>query len=173
MLKMERRLFLRNLLRGPAVGLSAWLAVKSFARPLFCKAYEEKAKLEKKTFEILKEIHREVKEFGKFGKEEFINREFHLDLDGNEVNSEEHVNVLIYETGDREKMAIQVTYFEPINRVTKYAKEIRSIICFFKGEQMEIEKCDYGAKQMKSLLPDILKEIRYEKELLKKVDHKN
>jgi hypothetical protein len=170
---MERRLFLRNLLKGPTIGISAWLGAKLFARPLSCKVYEEKAELEKKIFEILKEIHREVKEFGKFGKEEFINREFHLDLDGNEVNSEEHVNVLIYETGDREKMSIQVTYFEPINRVTKYAKEIRSIICFFRGEQMEIEKCDYEEKQMKSLLSDILKEIRYEKELLKQVDRKN
>jgi hypothetical protein len=170
---MERRLFLRNFLKGPLIGWSAWLAARSFAQSLSSKTHEEKAKLEKKIFEVLKEIHREVKEFGKFGKEKFINREFHLDLDGNEVNSEEHVNVLIYETGDREKMAIQVTYFEPINRVTKYAKEIRSIICFLKGEQMEIEKCDYEEKQMKSLLPDILKEIRYEKELLKKTDHKN
>jgi hypothetical protein len=173
MLNMERRLFLENLLTGFVIGFSRWLAVESFAQPLAYMSYEEKARLEKKTFEILKEIHREVKELGKFGKEDFINREFYLDLDGNEVNSEEHVNVLIYNTGEEEKMVLQVTYFEPENRVIKYAKEIRSIVCRIKGEKVEVEKCDYDEKQMKSLLPDILKEIRHEKELLKKIDRKN
>jgi hypothetical protein len=173
MLKMERRRFIENLLKGFAIGFSTWLAVGSFAQPLPSQTYEEKTKLEKKTFEILKEIHKEVKELGKFGKEEFINREFHLDLDGNEVNSEEHVNVLIYNIGEEEKMVLEVTYFEPENRVIKHAKEIRSIVCFFKGEKMEVEKCDYSAKQMKSLLPNILEEIRQEKELLKRIDRKS
>jgi hypothetical protein len=171
--KMERRRFIENLLKGFVIGFSAWLAVESFAQPLASRTYEEKIKLEKKTFEVLKEIQREVKEIGKFGKEEFINREFHLDLDGNEVNSEEHVNVLIYNAGEEEKMVLQVTYFEPENRVIKYAKEIRSIVCRIKGERVEVEKSDYKEKQMKSLLTDILKEIRYEKELRKQIDREN
>lgn len=170
---MKRRLFLRNLLIGMMLGLIEGIGQKSYAQLEASRVFTEKIELEKRFKDIMKEICKEVKEFGKHKEENFINREFYLDLDGDEVNSEEHVNVLIYDSGGREKMVLQVTYFEPENRVIKYAKQIRLIVCYIKGEKVEIEKCDYSEKQMKSLLPDILKEIRHEKELLKQIDRKN
>jgi len=153
--------------------MSAWLALNCFAQSPASTAQTEKPEIEKESLDILKEIYKEVIEFRKVGKEGFINQEFHLDLDSDAANSEEHVNVLIYDSGGRKKMVLQVTYFEPINRVIKHAKEIRQIICFLRGEQMEIERCDYNQKQIKSILPEILKEIRYEKELLKQIDRQN
>ncbi len=170
---MERRLFLKDFLMGIILGLTEGLSQKSYAQLEAHRAFTEKIELEKKSLDVLKEIYKEVKELGKYGKENFIYREFYLDLDGNEVNSEEHVNVLIYDSGGREKMVLQVTYFEPVNRIIKHAKEIRLVVCFIKGEKVDVEKCDYSEKQMKSLLPDILEEIRHEKELLKQIDRNN
>jgi hypothetical protein len=170
---MERRLFLRNLLMGMMIGMTEQLGQKSYAQLETSKDLTKKVELDKKIINLMKEIYKEVKELGKYNEENYINREFHLDLDGNEINSEEHVNVLIYASGGRERVVLQVTYFEPENRVIKYAKETRSIICYIKGEKVEVEKCEYNEKQLKSLLPDILKEIKYEKELLKRIDRKN
>jgi hypothetical protein len=173
MFKTKRRLFIRNILKGLVLGVSAWLALNCFAQSPASTAQAEKPEIEKKSLDILKEICKEVIEFRKAGKEGFINQEFHLDLDGDPANSEEHVNVLIYDSGGRKKMVLQVTYFETMNRIVKHAKEIRQIVCFLKGDQMEIERCDYNGKQIKSILSEILKEIRYEKELLKQIDRQN
>ncbi len=167
---MKRRIFLRDLLRGINLGLAGWLAMQPCPFSAAYGALVEQPELDKKAFENLKEIYKETKELGKYGNEDFINREFYLDLDKNPVNSEEHVNILIYDAAGREKMVLQVTYFEPLNRFVKHAKEIRQIICFIKGDKLEIQKCDYSQSQTKSLLPEILKEIRHEKELLKQID---
>ena len=134
-----------------------------------------KKKLTKDSQECLRQIHGEVKQLGSYENEAFIKREFHINLDGNQENKEEHVVVLIYRVGDRERMIIQVTYFAPKRKRSpiKYPKEIRVILCSLKGDNLEIKHCDYNEKEIESLLPDILQGIRKKKEILKLLEHKN
>ena len=130
----------------------------------------------KKTPEdILKDIHKEVSELGKRKNENFIKREFHFDLDENPTNSEEHIVVLIYDIDKRERMVVQVTYFEAegVKYSIKYAKDIRLISCHIASEKLEIDKCDFAKKEMKSMLTDILKGIQEEKKLFKLIDKKD
>ena len=138
---------------------------------LFQRALERKKTPE----EILKDIYKEVSELGKRKNENFIKREFHFDLDENPTNSEEHIVVLIYEIDKRERMVVQVTYFEAedIKYPIKYAKDIRLISCHIASEKLEIDKCDFNKKEMKPILVDILKGIQEEKKLFKLIDKKD
>lgn len=137
--------------------------------------FSKKPDRKKTTEEILKDIHKEVTELGKRKDEYFIKREFHFDLDENPTNSEEHIVVLIYETKDKEKMIVQVTYFEaegPKYSI-KYAKDIKLVTCILDSEKLEIEKCDFNNKEMRPLMTDILKGIQEEKKLYKLIDKHN
>ncbi len=64
-------------------------------------------------------------------------------------------------------MVVQVTYFKSRgnNNIIKYAKDIRMVFCSIKRDIIEIEKCDYDDKEMKSVLPDVLEGIREEKKI--------
>jgi predicted small secreted protein len=81
---------------------------------------------------------------------------------------------LIQGSGDKEKMTIQVTYFEAKRtRVIKYAKEVKTILCNISGDRVEIKKSDYSKNDMKTLFPDILQGIRNKKKFLKLIDRKD
>ena len=118
---------------------------------------------------LLRKIHLEVKEMGFYADENFLRREFHMNLDGNDTNKEEYVMVFSQKIEDREKMLVQVTYFEPEknNRFVKHAKETREIECNLRSERIEIKKCDYEEKALWIVLNEILRGIRSKKELLK------
>jgi hypothetical protein len=124
--------------------------------------------------QILNTICREVMEFGKYDDEDFTKREFFIDLDKNEVNKEEHVVVLHRQTGDKEQMTVQVTYFEPkkINRLIKLAKTTKEILCRFQKGKIEITECDYQINEIQTLLPRILEGIKNKKKLLKLIHNK-
>ena len=124
--------------------------------------------------EILKDIYKEVFELGKREDENFIKGEFHFNLDENPTNSEEHIVVLIYEAENKERMIVQVTYFEAegLKYSVKYAKDIKLVTCTLDGEILKIDKCDFKDKEMKSLMRDILKGIQEEKKLYKLIDKK-
>jgi len=69
----------------------------------------------KEKFDLLKVlfcIYKEVKEMGCRPGEDFIKREFNLDLDGKRENREEHILVLIHNEGNIEKFILQVTFFK-------------------------------------------------------------
>ncbi len=168
---MERRTFLRNFPKGIIIGAAAAFALKSSANSAVYEALTGNSSHEKDPNEILKEIYNEVKELGSYANENFIKREFHMNLDGDDRNREEHVVVLINSVGDKEKMVVQVTYFEPKrSEFVKYSKEIRVVLCHIEGDKIDIKKCEYNKKEIKSLLPEILQGIRYEKKLLKLID---
>lgn len=136
----------------------------------------QRAQKSKKTPEdILKYIYEEVSELGKRKNENFIKREFHFDLDENPTNTEEHIVVLIYEIDNREKMVVQVTYFEAegVKYAIKYAKDIKLISCHKAQEKFEIDKCDFTIKEMKPTLTDILKGIQEEKKILELINKKD
>jgi len=124
--------------------------------------------------EILKEIYEEVRELGYRENEAFIKREFHLDLDRHATNSEEHVLVLSYNVGEKEKLVVQVTYFETKeNNLIKYAKDIKFISCYIDQDKIQMDKCDYDKKEIKSVLKQILEGIQEEKKLFKLIKHNN
>ena len=125
----------------------------------------------KKPSEILKNIYDEVKELGPYEDENFLRREFHMDLDGNATNKEEYVMVLSQEIDKIQKMVLQVTYFEQdkASRFIKNAKETKEIKCELIGEDFKIKSCDYEEKKLKKVLNKILTGIQTKKRLLKLV----
>jgi len=171
---MDRRSFLRNIFKGTLIGVATAHGFKSYAKSKFCESFIRASKQKKDPTEILKEIYKEVKELGARDNEDFIKREFHIDLDGNEKNREEHVVVLSYCDGDKEKMIVQVTYFNSgkSSRLIKYAKDTKKVSCHIKEAQLEIINSDYNECEIKSLLQEILKGIREEKKFLKLINRK-
>ncbi|MFC2166747.1 hypothetical protein ACFLQZ_02130 [Acidobacteriota bacterium] len=128
--------------------------------------------LAKKTpSEILKNIYDEIKELGVYEDENFLRREFHMDLDGHATNKEEYVMVLSQNIDKIQKMVLQVTYFEQDkkNRYVKNAKETKEIKCELVGEEFKIKSCDYEEKKLDKLLSSILTGIQEKKKLLKLV----
>ena len=171
---MERREFFRNFPKGIIIGLAAIHVVKSNVESSVHEVLAGPPQCKKNPNEILKEMYKEVVELGAYKNEDFIKREFHMDLDKDENNSEEHVVFLIQGAGDKEKMIIQVTYFEAKRtRIIKYAKDVKTILCHIKGDRVEIKKSDYSKNDMKSLFPDILQGIRNKKKFLKLIDRKD
>ncbi|NQT79069.1 MAG: hypothetical protein HQ555_01580 [Candidatus Aminicenantes bacterium] len=170
---MYGRVSLRDLLKRIIICVVSVCILNSYAISSIYEPLTKKPKDKKNPNEILKEIHKEVKDLGCKGKKGYINKEFHVDLDGDKTNREEHIVVLIYDALDKEKMIVQVTYFEIKNRTIKNAKETKDVVCFIKGDKVEIEKSDYNKKEIKPLLADILKEIRYTKKLLELIDKKD
>jgi len=171
---MERREFLRNFPKGIIIGLAAINVIKSNVESSVHEVLTGPPKPKNNPKEILKEVYKEVVELGARKNEDFIKREFHIDLDKDENNSEEHVVVLIQGEGSKEKMTIQVTYFEAKRtRIIKYAKDVKTIFCKISGDRVEIKKSDYTKNDMKSLFPDILQGIRDKKKFLKLLDRKD
>ena len=165
---------MRNFL-AVIIGIVAILVFISNAEVITNGDLSGKSKTKRDPKILLREIYNEVKELGSYENEAFVKREFHTNLDGNEENKEEHVVVLIYRVGDRERMILQVTYFKSKKKgsIIKYPDEIRVILCYLKEDELEIKHCDYKEKEIESLLPDILQGIRNKKEILKLLDHKN
>lgn len=165
------RYFQKSVIIGIAVG---FIFISSTQNSGYGAAAGKK-KIKKDPKEYLRQIHIEVKELGSYENEAFVKREFHTELDGNRENKEEHVVVLIYRVGDRERMLLQITYFASKRKGSpvKYPREIRVILCSLKEDNLEIKHCDYTEKEIESLLPDILQGIRKKKEILKLLENKN
>ena len=124
--------------------------------------------------ETLKNIYEEVLELGKREGEDFIKREFFIDLDGDEINKEEQVVVLSYDDGNRKKMIIQVTYFQPRknNRFIKHAADNKTVLCFIVKGSPQIKSSDFEELELNTILPGILNGIRDKKKLLQLIRNK-
>ena len=172
--KMDRRSFFISLAKVITIGAAAALGFKSYAKSTVYESFIKKPEQKKDSTEILKIIYKEVKELGARNNEDFIKGEFHIDLDGNHENREEHVVILSHCDGDKEKMIVQVTYFQSgkSSRLIEYAKDVKKILCYIKEDQLEIIKSDYDKCEINSLLLDILKGIREEKKFLKIINRK-
>ena len=120
--------------------------------------------------DILMAIHKEVLELGKRENEDFIKREFHIDLDKDPYQQEEHIVVLSQTLCERDFMTIQITYFKSRDNITKYPKDMKKISCYIHENELEIKESSYSEKEGKRLFSDILEGIRIEKKLLKLID---
>ena len=117
---------------------------------------------------LMMEIYKEVYELGYRDHEDFIKREFHMNLDGRWDNREEHIVVLSHKEGAGEKMILQVTYFGKMMKSSfaRYAKDTREIVGLISNGTIDIIKCGFNECETKTLLPDILEGIKDEKRLL-------
>ncbi len=118
---------------------------------------------------FLKEIHDEVVEIGIKIEDNFVKREFWMELDGNEGNKEEHVVVMRHDDGHDLRMTVQVTYYMPDKGLhwVRFAHITKSILCYIRENGFEISRSDYSDAEMTRLFPEILKGIRSKKEILK------
>lgn len=117
---------------------------------------------------LMLEIYKEVIELGYRDHEDFIKREFHMNLDGRWDNREEHIVVLSHKEGDGEKMILQVTYFGKMlkSSFARYAEDTREIVGLISHGTIDIIKCGFDECEADKLLPDILEGIKDEKRLL-------
>lgn len=166
--------FLRLCFLAILAGMISLVVIQAYAFRNPCGLPLEKPEGKKDPEQILRNIYKEVSELGKRKDEHFIKREFHFDLDENPTNSEEHIVVLIYDIKEKEKMVVQVTYFETdgLRYSVKYAKDIKLVSCLIDSESLKIDTCDFTKKEMKPLFSDILKGIQEEKELFKLIEKK-
>jgi hypothetical protein len=118
---------------------------------------------------LLKDIHDEVMQLGIDEDPDLIEKEFWMDLDGQEGNKEEHVVVMRYNDGLNLKMTVQITYFseDKGKRYVRFAKDTKLVQCCIKEHDLEIDHSDYSDKEMDKLFKNILIGIRKKKELLK------
>ena len=171
---MERLPFLKYLLKALLLGIIAvYLFIphaESVASINFMQAQEE----EKNPKEILKEIYDEVVELGGYEDEDFLRRDFFMDLEDEDRSKAEHVLVLIRKEGEKEIMLLQVTYLESRRKesIIKFATGTKKISSFIKGNKIEIEETNYDEDEIKFLLPKILENIRLKKEYLKLIKKK-
>ena len=128
--------------------------------------------IEKKdSSKILKEIYQEMKEFENYPGCNFIKREFFVGEDDDDTNKDIHVVVLVQEVDEKEKITVQVTYMErkrgrPVVGIARY---IKIFSYFVQGDQTDIIKSDFDAKEEELVLAGVLQAIKNKKKLLKEL----
>ena len=140
--------------------------------PAPCSTSQAEAK--KDPAQVLLAIYQEVREFGFRETENFIKREFHLNLDGSMANREEHIVVLSHAYGNGEKMILQVTTFGE-NVSAGYVRipvSTCEVTCLIEGNAIEIQESMFDEDESRRLFPEILKGIQDEKKLLKRLNPK-
>ena len=111
------------------------------------------------------------KEFENYPGCNFIKREFFVGEDDDDTNKDIHVVVLVQEVDEKEKITVQVTYMErkrgrPVVGIARY---IKIFSYFVQGDQTDIIKSDYDAKEEALILAGVLQAIKNKKKLLKEL----
>jgi len=121
---------------------------------------------------VLKEIHDEVVALGKYPGENFFKREFFVGKDDDDTNKDIHVAIVIHESGEKEKMTIQMTYMKRSqgSPVVGIAKRVKSIKCSCQENQIHINHSGFKDEELKSILKDILRAVHDKKRLLDKIE---
>jgi hypothetical protein len=121
---------------------------------------------------VLKEIHDEVVALGKYPGDDFFKREVFVGKDDDDTNKDIHVAIVIHDTGEEEKMTIQVTYMmrSKGSPVVGIAKSVKSIKCSCQKNQFHIKHSGFGERELKPILKDILRAVRNKKKLLEKIN---
>lgn len=168
---MDRRTFWGFLLKRMAITFLSAYPLIALPSELIPKIFPTNCFQKNEPSRFLRDIYDEVQKMGGHGDGNFIKREFHLNLDDNESNKEEHVVVLNHFYSGRNIMLLQVTYFESEreNSLIKYAKMTREIECCVLDKGVEIRRCDYDTVEIRELLPNILKGIRQTKKYLHRI----
>jgi hypothetical protein len=165
---MDLRFFFCKVIRGFGVVVLGLYSLMFLSSMMLSGIITDGLAQDRQSSDILWKIYKEISELARFENNNFIKGEFHVNLDGNEENKEEHIVVLNHIVAGQEKMLLQVTYFESRrkNSPVKYAKRVRKIECCILNERIEIERCDFNQGEINSLLPGILEGIRVKKKIL-------
>jgi len=133
----------------------------------------QESKIPQDPCQLLMAIHNEVEEMGFRAREDFLKREFHVNIDGSMANREEHVVVLCHPHANGEKMILQVTYFGEDTRggISRFSKLTREICCLIEDEALVILSNAFAEEETKSVLPLILRGIQDEKKIRKLLEH--
>jgi hypothetical protein len=165
---MDLRCFFCKLIKGFCVFAFGIFSLIFLSSMMYSRNITDGSTQNRKPADVLWKIYEEISELERIENGSLIKGEFHVNLDGNEENKEEHIVVLNHFAAGQEKMLLQVTYFESRrkNSPVKYAKCVREIECCILSERIEIERCDYNDVEIDSLLPGILEGIREKKKIL-------
>jgi hypothetical protein len=124
---------------------------------------------EKKYLSVLKEIHVEVKEMGRYPGQNFFQQAFFVGEDDDDTNKDIHVSILIRTLEQKEKMTIRVTQLKRDRRnpQARLAGATKELTCLVGEEGVELQSSDYTEKELADLAPEILTAILNKKRLLK------
>ena len=150
--------------------LSTSLAAPRMRTPAGPQRPEKKVRADDKIAAILRDIHREVSEIGKYPGEPIVRREFFIGVGDDDTYKDSHLVVLIQDSEGTPKMTIQVTPLHPSpeNPRIKYGREVRMIVCLLKPRRVDLSRCDYGERELRALLPEMLRVIRERKDLFRR-----
>lgn len=128
----------------------------------------------KKSYPILMEIYREVKELGSYPHDDFVKREFFVGEDPDDTNKDIHALILIQRLDQKQKITLQITYLKSSSNDSEvdYMKSVRAISWFLKENKIELIQSDYSEKERELFLPQVLRSIQDKKRLLKLLHHK-
>jgi hypothetical protein len=131
---------------------------------------QKKARANDKVDGLLRQIHREVSEIGRYPGEPIVRREFFIGVGDDDTYKDSHLVVLIQDVEGTPKMTIQVTPLHPSpeNPRVKFGREVRMIVCLVGPRRVELSRCDYAEKELPSLLRDMLRVIRERKDLFRR-----
>jgi hypothetical protein len=117
---------------------------------------------------FLKDIYTEIVQLGKYPGYDFFERQFFVGEDEDDTNKDVHCVIMIQDISGSERMTIQLTYMERVQRdpVIGIAREVRNIKCSFDRGNPDLLLSDFSEPEMNNLLPDILNAIRDKKRLM-------
>jgi len=117
---------------------------------------------------FLRDIYTEVVELGKYPGYDFFERQFFVGEDDDDTNKDLHCLVMIQEISGINRMTIQLTYMERVQRrpVIGIARYVKNIRCSFGTEYPDLMGSDLSEPEMRALLPEILHAIRKKKKLM-------
>lgn len=129
---------------------------------------------EKKSYPVLREIYREVKELGAYPHDDFIKREFFVGKDPDDTNKNIHALILIQNLEYGEKITLQISYLNPSlhNPVIGYLERVCNLSWVLRENQIELIQSDYSEKERESFLPQVLRSIQDKKRLLQLLRHR-
>ena len=160
--------------RITTLGVIVFYMLLSGPKPLHSMSFSLLSETKKDAPQILEEIYREITELGKHPDDDYLIREFFVGEGDDDTYKDINVLVMIQDVDREEKMTIQVTYLERSkdNPTVWHAGKVRNISCLVERKRVAIIKSDYDEREIKSLLPEVLRAIKGKKKLLKKLNQK-
>ena len=118
---------------------------------------------------LLRRIHQDVREIGKYPGEDFLRGDFFLGEGDDDTNKTHHVGILIKDDAEGPRMTIRVTRLEPSrdNPGVRYGRDPKTLVCRFAADGAEVLSSDYSASDLETLLPGIVRAVIDKKNLLK------
>jgi hypothetical protein len=118
---------------------------------------------------VLRRIHDEVVSLAKRPGDTVLAWDFHIGPADDDTNQDEHVVIIVEESGAGPRMTIQVTKLEPAprNPNIRYGRASRTLVCLFRAEGVEISRNEFPAEGLAAKLSSVLEAVLNKKRLLR------